>query len=248
MTRLLSFGVVLLAALTLVNSQRKLSEGAQKCFDQFMEGTIRRVKLGFCDVPPRIQADGGYAFDPEDMEIRIGNVLFNKKTKRTVLLKETEVQICMYGKLNTDRLRSSPAALQISAHGKPQSFPPIAGVKINLPDLGIDADFCDMEPNGCATTDPGCDTIAPGDGIKEFCSCSSLKVPDYAPAGTDVEVTWKVLEVPSDADPKVCEKDYDMDKLWSEKQKETLNCLKLNATVKACNELQENSRNKIDGC
>ena len=67
-------------------------------------------------------------------------------------------------------------------------------------------------------------------------------------AGTDVEVTWKVLEVPSDADPKVCEKDYDMDKLWSEKQKETLNCLKLNATVKACNELQENSRNKIDGC
>ena len=51
MTRLLSFGVVLLAALTLVNSQRKLSEGAQKCFDQFMEGTIRRVKLGFCDVP-----------------------------------------------------------------------------------------------------------------------------------------------------------------------------------------------------
>ena len=67
-------------------------------------------------------------------------------------------------------------------------------------------------------------------------------------AGTDVEVTWKVLEVPSDADPKVCEKDYDMDKLWSEKEKETLNCLKLNATVKACNELQENSRNKIDGC
>ena len=97
------------------------------------------------------------------MEIRIGNVLFNKKTKRTVLLKETEVQICMYGKvinfwkslkasisklyylqvsyqfksiylyflkLNTDRLRSSPAALQISAHGKPQSFPPIAGVKV----------------------------------------------------------------------------------------------------------------------
>ena len=53
--------------------------------------------------------------------------------------------------------------------------------QINLPDLGIDADFCDMEPNGCATTDPGCDTIAPGDGIKEFCSCSSLKVPDYAP-------------------------------------------------------------------
>ena len=51
MTRLLSFGVVLLASLTLVNSQRKLSEGAQKCFDQFMEGTIRRVKLGFCDVP-----------------------------------------------------------------------------------------------------------------------------------------------------------------------------------------------------
>ena len=47
----------------------------------------------------RIQADGGYAFDPEDMEIRIGNVLFNKKTKRTVLLKETEVQICMYGKV-----------------------------------------------------------------------------------------------------------------------------------------------------
>merc|ERR1712088_511684 len=165
-----------------------------------------------------------------------------------VLLKETEVQICMYGKLNTDRLRSSPAALQISAHGKPQSFPPIAGVKINLPDLGIDADFCDMEPNGCATTDPGCDAIAPGQGIKEFCSCSSLQVPDYAPAGTDVEVTWKVLEVPDETDVDVCEKKFKIEDLWNEESKETLACLKIPATVKACGDLSTAARAKIQGC
>ena len=47
----------------------------------------------------RLNANGGYPFDPNGMEIRIGNVLFNKKTARTVLLKETEVQICMFGKV-----------------------------------------------------------------------------------------------------------------------------------------------------
>ena len=66
-------------------------------YDYFIFGTEMLILLWF--FPARIQADGGYAFDPEDMEIRIGNVLFNKKTKRTVLLKETEVQICMYGKV-----------------------------------------------------------------------------------------------------------------------------------------------------
>ena len=61
--------------------------------------------------------------------------------------------------------------------------------------MGIDADFCDMEPNGCATTDPGCDTIAPGEGIKEFCSCSSLKVPDYAPVSVkNIPLPYRYLE------------------------------------------------------
>ena len=50
-----------------------------------------------------------------------------------------------------------------------------------LPDLGIDVPFCDLDPNGCHTTEPGCDEVIPGSGVQEFCTCSTLEVPDYAP-------------------------------------------------------------------
>jgi len=233
----------------------ELSEGAKQCFEgtksdgkKRMEGLIRRVKLSFCDASDRIKAEQGFAFD--DLEIRVGNVLFNTnpKIQRTVLMKNTQVQICMYGKLDTNRLRGKSAKLQISAHGKPESFPEVAGVKINLPDLGIDADFCDLDPNGCHTTVPACNEVVPGSGVQEFCSCSTLTVPDYAPAGTDVEVTWKVLEVPDETDVDVCEKKFKIEDLWNEESKETLACLKIPATVKACGDLSTTARAKIQGC
>ena len=48
----------------------------------------------------------GYAFQNQDtavtkLEIRVGNVLFNTNPTilRTVLMKKTEVQICMYGEV-----------------------------------------------------------------------------------------------------------------------------------------------------
>lgn len=244
--------ILLLVCFTLscnVLCQKKaLSPGAKQCFDKYMSGVqIRRVKLGFCDATDRIIKTGGYPFDPNGMEIRIGNVLFNKNSKRTVLLKNTEVQICMFGKLDTDRLRDTPR-LQISAHGKPESFPAIAGVKINLPDLGINADFCDLKPDGCATTEPSCDAVIPGQGEQDFCSCATLTVPDYAPAGTDVEITWKLMEIPSSADPTKCEKKFDIRKLWEEEKKETLNCIKIDGTVKSCDDLKTKSIAKIKGC
>lgn len=199
---------------------------------------MRRVKLSFCEPTARLN-ETGYPFD--DLEIRIGNVLFNTNPKvlRTILLKQTTVQICMFGKLNTDRLRSKPAALQFSAHGKPESIP-VGGIKLVVP-LNVDADFCDIDANGCATTEPSCGEISRGAGIQEFCSCSTLKVPEYAPAGTDVEVTWKLLEVAPEGkeiklSPEVdrddCEKETDMNTLWREQSKETLACLKLDAKVK----------------
>jgi len=232
--------------------QNPLSSGAQTCFDKHMKINnekvqIRRVKLSFCNTTARLNANGGYPFDPNGMEIRIGNVLFNKKTARTVLLKETEVQICMFGKLDTNRLRDT-ARLQISAHGKPQSFPEVAGIKVNLPDLGINADFCDLNPDGCASTEPSCDKVTKGQGDQDFCSCATLLVPDYAPAGTDVEITWKLMEIPSTADKDQCEKKFDIKALWEEEQKETLACLKIDGTVKACNDLQAKSKSKIKGC
>merc|ERR1711944_207251 len=242
-------------AIIFCEAAQELSAGAKRCFEgtksngkKRMEGTIRRVKLSFCEQSERIKASQGFAFD--DLEIRVGNVLFNTnpRIQRTVLMKNTQVQICMYGKLDTNRLRSSPAKLQISAHGKPESFPEVAGVKINLPDLGIDADFCDLDPNGCHTTVPGCDEVVADQGVQEFCSCSTLTVPDYAPAGTDVEVTWKVLEVPDETDVDVCEKKFKIEDLWNEESKETLACLKIPATVKACGDLSTTARAKIQGC
>ena len=119
--------------------------------------------------------------------------------------------------LDTNRLRGA-AKLQISAHGKPESFPEIAGIQVgyidisiqylfytfninvqfivfigidsfltsclaqlNLPDLGIAADFCDIDPNACLTTEPACSERTPGQGDQEFCSCSTLTIPEYSP-------------------------------------------------------------------
>ena len=39
-------------------------------------------------------------------------------------------------------------------------------------------------------------------------------------AGTDVEVTWKVLEVPDETDVDVCEKKFKIEDLWNEESKE----------------------------
>jgi hypothetical protein len=256
MTRNISFGILLFLvfnAILLVKCQdTSLSPGAKQCFNKHIKGQkYRRVKLSFCERAARLNETGGYPFN--DLEIRIGNVLFNTNPKvlRTILLKETTVQICMFGKLNTDRLRSKPAALQFSAHGKPESLP-IGGITLEIP-LDVDTDFCDINADACVTTEPSCNATGAGQGIKEFCSCSTLKVPAYAPAGTDVQVTWKMLEVPSGdvtgiRNDNECEQEFDMDTLWNNKQKETLACLKIPAKVKACSELQKGARKKIDGC
>lgn len=247
--------VLLLVFIALINriESKDLTAGAAQCFKNQMEDAhpgqlVRRVKLHFCDTNNTHLAERGYPF--ENLEVRVGNVLFNTnpRIQRTVLMKNTQVQICMFGQLDTNRLRTNPARLQISAHGKPQSFPEVAGVKINLPDLGIDASFCDLTPDGCAITEPACSERGQGQGKQDFCSCSTLTVPDYAPAGTDVEVTWKLLEIPTNANPGDCEENFPIDDLRRSHNKETLACLKIEATVKACNELSTKARSKIQGC
>jgi len=231
----------------------ELSPGAKQCFfgvksdgKKRMEGKIRRVKLAFCDSSERIKKESGFAFD--DLRIRVGNVLFNKDkaVERTILMKNTQVQICMHGKLDTNRLRGTSTKLQISAHGNPTLFPNSA-IGEALPDLGIDVPFCDLDPNGCHTTEPGCDEVIPGSGVQEFCTCSTLEVPDYAPAGTIVEVTWKLLQTPSSTNVDVCEQKFDIEKLWKEERKETLACLKIPAAVKNCEDLCSPKEIRPDG-
>jgi len=235
----------------------ELSPGAKQCFfgvksdgKKRMEGKIRRVKLAFCDSSDRIKKESGFAFD--DLRIRVGNVLFNKDkaVERTILMKNTQVQICMHGKLDTNRLRGTSTKLQISAHGNPTLFPNSV-IGEALPDLGIDVPFCDLDPNGCHTTEPGCDEVIPGSGVQEFCTCSTLEVPDYAPAGTIVEVTWKLLQTPSSTNVDVCEQKFDIENLWKEERKETLACLKIPAAVKNCEDLcdpnDEETKRRTDG-
>jgi len=235
----------------------ELSPGAKQCFfgvksdgKKRMEGKIRRVKLAFCDSSERIKKESGFAFD--DLRIRVGNVLFNKDkaVERTILMKNTQVQICMHGKLDTNRLRGTSTKLQISAHGNPTLFPNSV-IGEALPDLGIDVPFCDLDPNGCHTTEPGCDEVIPGSGVQEFCTCSTLEVPDYAPAGTIVEVTWKLLQTPSSTNVDVCEQKFDIENLWKEERKETLACLKIPAAVKNCEDLcdpnDEETKRRTDG-
>ena len=63
----------------------------------------RQLLILFLILTDRIKAEQGFAFD--DLEIRVGNVLFNTnpKIQRTVLMKNTQVQICMYGKVKTQK-------------------------------------------------------------------------------------------------------------------------------------------------
>lgn len=66
--------------------------------------------------------------------------------------------------------------------------------------------------------------------------------------GADVEVTWKLLEAPSQSNTTICEVGFDMDELWNEKQKETLACLKIDTQIKACCDLKPSTRSRIKGC
>ena len=85
-----------------------------------------------------------------------------------------------------------------------------------------------------------------------------INIPFYK-AGTDVELTWKLLEIPapdpkilaSDSDPNTCEKVFKIDDLWKggkDNGKETLACLKIPAQVKACDNLSTKAKKKIIGC
>ena len=67
---------------------------------------LRGLK-SFLILTDRIKAEQGFAFD--DLEIRVGNVLFNTnpKIQRTVLMKNTQVQICMYGKVKRQKAHSN---------------------------------------------------------------------------------------------------------------------------------------------
>ena len=49
--------------------------------------------------------------------------------------------------------------------------------------VDIDTEFCDINANGCVSTQPSCNERGAGGGIQEFCSCSTLDVPAYAPVG-----------------------------------------------------------------
>jgi len=56
------------------------------------------------------------------------------------------------------------------------------------------------------------------------------------------------LEVPSNTSTDVCEKKFKIEDLWNEESKETLACLKIPATVKACSDLSSKAAAKINGC
>jgi len=255
MTYNVSVGILLLGCaciITTINCKKAqnpnlvLTDGAKKCFDKHIKGFQRRVKVGICDPSGRLENEGGFPF--KGLEIRLGNVLFNtrKDVLRTILLKETTVQICMHGKVDTNRLRGNPVALQNNVHGLPESLP-IGGIKLPVP-LNVNAEFCDIDSDGCATTEPSCNDLVANTGMQEFCSCSTMKVPSYAPVGLDVQVTWKLLEAAPRTNTSICEQEFDTEKLWNGKSKQTLACLVIPSKIKECKELKPNSRKKIIGC
>merc|ERR550519_827089 len=120
---------------------------------------------------------------------------FNNRIDKQVLFRTRPARICVKAKVPENRRLPSPLitskGLKNSAHGALHPF------------RDVHIDFCDIKLNGCFGTTPGgstpqtCPQLTPGQDIQ---LCSSLTVPEIAPAGLTVDITWKVLREPENGD------------------------------------------------
>ena len=114
---------------------------------------------------------GGYKFQID--QAHIGGAAFDVRDNLTALFRGNEANICLFGRLHTGFLRSSPPRLQNSIHG---TLPVLD--KIISP-----TKFCDIDKNACSNTSPPCQNLTlfaqeSGNPIQNFCSCTSILVPN----------------------------------------------------------------------
>ena len=90
----------------------------------------------------------------------------------------------MFGKINVDRLASSPKKLQFQAHGEIEGQNLLAqGIKLvgDVTGTGSELAFCketggELKANVCSNAGSTCGSLD-SSGVRNFCACTSLNVP-----------------------------------------------------------------------
>jgi len=213
----------------------------EACFANL--GTTRGGKRGqkfrytLCDDQSgTIRCNGGYKYQLD--EIKVSGAALADKGTRLVLFRGSKIKMCMFGRI--DARFASSAKLQLSVHGKvgeidnisndsPLDF--IEGAINKLKDaIGIQVPFCDIKVDTCNEDGTTCQKIKEdptSDVPKNFCSCTTINVPNVPGEKIPVETTLKALESPDEPDLATCEEEFEIDDLKRSKNKNTLLCIKI---------------------
>jgi len=183
--------------------------------------------------------DGGWAYQIESVRVKNGALVkTNDGQFRTAMKRDSTVDVCIFGKINAARLKSNPQNLQFVAHGEIEGKNLLTqGIKIvgDLTGTGSELAFC-KETGGELKADlcnnplsASCSGLASQSGIQNFCACTSLHVPaipSLGPLGKlKVKTTLKVLHSPKENNLGQCVRDFSIEKLFNEKNKETIACV-----------------------
>ena len=95
----------------------------------------------------------------------------------------SQVDVCVFGKINTDRLSANPKNLQFTAHGDIEGDNILAqGIQLigDVTGTGSELAFCketggELKADVCSRPGSTCDKIT--SGVQNFCACTSLNVP-----------------------------------------------------------------------
>jgi len=176
----------------------------------------QRIKFDYCNEDSICRPGaGGYKYQLD--EVRVSGSALAEGGRRTVLFRASTVKMCMFGRMASGV--SSSGKLQLSVHGNIE----------HILDAFIDpaVPFCDIGVDLCRQTGSSCNLLTQQQPVKNFCSCTSIKVPSVP--GEDkifVKTTLKALESPAESDLDRCEQEYDISDLKA-KGKNTLTCIKI---------------------
>lgn len=184
---------------------------------------------------------GGWTYQVESVRVKNGALV---KTKdgvfRTSMKRESTVDVCVFGKINTERLSANPKSLQFTAHGDIEGDNILAqGIQLigDVTGTGSELAFCketggELKADVCSRPGSTCDKLdALPPRVQNFCACTSLNVPAIPSLGAlsklKVKVTLKMLHSPEEDDLSQCVRQFSIEKLFKEEKKQTLACINI---------------------
>jgi len=183
---------------------------------------------------------GGWAYQVDSVRVKNGALVkTNDGVFRTSMKRNSKVDVCLFGRIDTGRLRTQPKSLQFTAHGEIEGKGLLAsGLEIigDLTGTGSELAFCketggELKANVCKNEGSTCQGLASDDGIKNFCACTSLNVPPIPSLGEldklRVKVTLKMLHAPKENDLNQCVREFGIEKLFNQESKQTLSCINI---------------------